>query len=37
MKPDTRKYHYRIYGDNIIECLRIIDMIEGNSFISFKK
>lgn len=30
-------YRYRIYGDNIIECLRIIKMFDDNKIIKFEK
>ena len=33
----NKTFCYRIYGDNIIECLRIIKMVENNSLISFDK
>ena len=32
-----KKLHYRIYGDNIIECIRIIKMIKNNSFENFQE
>lgn len=31
------KLHYRVYGDNIVECIRIIKMIKNNSFENFQE
>lgn len=31
------KYNFRVYGDNIIECVRIIKMIKNNSFETFQE
>lgn len=30
-------FNYRIYGDNIVECLRVIKLIENNTIASFNK
>ena len=32
-----KKLHYRLYGDNIIECIRIVKMIKNNSFENFQE
>lgn len=32
-----KKYNFRVYGDNIIECIRIIKMIKENSFEMFQE